>query len=311
MSQEDLYAGSDPIDDDDLSALDRGDNLEAPSAEPEVEEPEVEAEEPEVEAEEVEAEAEEPEVEEPKPTRQPPNAKIPKSRFDEVNARRKAAEARAKELEEELERARGPQTPVDEFDFTTKEEEYLSAAIDGDFNKAKAIRAEIRKAEQELYRAEAQRTQSAAVSQTRIELDLKTTIQELEAVYPALDSKNEETYDELATSEVLELHNAYLSMGKFATPAESLRAAAELIAMKYKLQPAEEVEEIEETPPPRRKTADTAARRKAVAAAAQPRLPSAGSAGTASTMNIAEMSEAEFDALPESKKAELRGDMGL
>jgi hypothetical protein len=311
----DLFAGSDLDDDDDLTATDRGDTLEpvaeAPTEAPPAEETPPEDEAPPAEETPPEDEASPAESEEGAPKRQPPNARIPKSRFDEVNARRKAAEARAKELEEELARAREPQAPVSEFDFSAKEEEYMAAVVDGNFEKAKTVRAEIRQAEHEAFRIEAQRTQSAAVSQTKAELDLRTTIQELEEMYPALNSKNEETYDDLATQEVLELHNAYLQMGKYPSPADSLRAAAELIAVKYGLN-GPETEDVEEpaAPPARRAPAETKAERKAAVAASQPRLPTVGSA-VGGTPSIADLSEAEFDALPESKKAELRGDFGL
>lgn len=308
----DLFAGAEPDDEDELTPADRGDALE-PSAEPEAPEPSAAPEAPGPEPEERSAEPEEPSAapEEPSSKRQPPNARIPKARFDEVNARRKAAEARTKELEDELARARGPQTPVEEFDFSAKEEEYMSAVVDGDFAKAKAVRAEIRRAEHEMFRAEALQTQNAAVSQTKAELDLRTTIQELEETYPTLDSKNEDAYDELATQEVLELHNAYLQMGKYANPADSLRAAAELIALKYGFGQADETDETPQPVPTKREATETPAQRKAAVAASQPRLPSAGSATGGGRSSVAEMSEAEFDALPESKKAELRGDFGL
>lgn len=319
MSEENVYVGGEPDEDleADLAGLDRGDMLEdeAPAEEvakePEAEEPaEPETEgatESESEGEEAE-EAEEPEeAEQKRPQRE--SHRIPKQRFDEVNTRRQTAEARVKQLEEELKRVQGSSEGVEAFDFDAKEEEYMSAVVDGEFAKAKAVRAEIRRAEQETYRTQVAQAKGEAVTQTQVELDFQSTVKELEQKYPALNYRDQEHYDELATQEALELHRAYMQMGKYQTPSESLRAAVDLISVKYGLD-APEPDVPPEAPkaPPRAKAA-TAERKKAAAAQAQPKIPSAGSPGTPAVADVATMSDEEFDALPESKKAELRGDL--
>lgn len=312
---ENLYVGGDPIEEDDLSTLDRGDTLE-PSTEPETPapsaEPEALEESPSAgsEAPEPSAETEEPEEVPTEETAVPeglkPDHKIPKARFDEVNLKRKAAEARLQQLEEELARLKNPAS-AESFDFDAKEEEYMAAVVDGEFAKAKAIRAEIRRAEQEALRAEAAKVKTEAVTQTQIELDFKHTVTELEAKYPAFNSRAE-TFDEDATNEVLELHNAYMQMGKYPTPSDSLRAAAELIALKYGVvAPQAPSSEAEPPAAPAKPVAD--AKKKAAIAATQPSIPQSGAPGTPSAPSITTMSEEEFDALPESKKAELRGDL--
>ena len=318
----DFYAGGEPDDDleEDMGELDRGDLLEGE----ELEEEETPEEEPEEEETPEEAPTEEqPEEEEPEEEETPEEVpeeevkraqresqRIPKQRFDEVNLRRQAAEAKAKQLEEELKRLQGSSEGVEEFDFDAKEEEYMSAVVDGEFAKAKAVRAEIRRAEQTAYQQQMVQTRSEAVTQTQAELDYRSTVRELEAAYPVLDYRNQESYDQLATQEALELHAAYMQMGKYQSPSDSLRAAVNLIAVKYNLDApgAEEVEPEVEAPAPRPRAA-TAKRKKAAAAASQPKIPSNGSVGTPASVDFASMSDDEFDALPETKKAELRGDL--
>ena len=79
--------------------------------------------------------------------------RIPKSRFDEVNERRKLAEKRLAELE--AKEAAEAAARQGDFDFDGKEEEYMHAVVDGDFAKAKQIRTEIRNAEKTLFQSEA------------------------------------------------------------------------------------------------------------------------------------------------------------
>lgn len=312
MTDTSVFYGGDPIEEEDLSALDRGDALE-PSAEPEAPAPSAE---PEAPAPEPSAEpSAEPGVEDAEPAEKPgeeaevpeglkPDHKIPKARFDEVNLKRKAAEARLKQLEDELNRLKTPQDPAATFDFDAKEEAYMAAVVDGEFAKAKTIRAEIRQAEQAALRAEAAKVKTEAVTQTQLELDFKSTVTELETKYPTFNSRTE-TFDEDATNEVLELHQVYMQMGKYPTPSDSLRAAAELIALKYGVTPPAP-EPAPSEPSPKQVAA---AKRKAEVAATQPSIPQSGVPGTPLEVGIGAMSEEEFDALPESKKAELRGDL--
>ena len=311
MTDTSVFYGGDPIEDDDLSTLDRGDALE-PSAEPETPVPTPSAEpetpvptpsaEPEAPAE--PAATEDGEV----PDGLKPDHKIPKARFDEVNLKRKAAEARLKQLEDELNRLKTPQDPAATFDFDAKEEAYMAAVVDGEFAKAKAIRAEIRQAEQAALRAEAARVKTEAVTQTQVELDFKSTVAELETKYPVFNSRAE-TFDEDATNEVLELHQVYMQMGKYPSPSDSLRAAADLIALKYGVSPSSTAAVADLAPSAPNQKQLAAAKRKAEIAAAQPAIPQSGAPGVPAGPSVTTMSEDEFDALPESKKAELRGDV--
>lgn len=312
----DIYVGGEPDDDleETTSAVDRGDSLEPVADEaPKEEEPTV-AEEPK--AEEETPPAEEPKAEEETPPAEEPKAedpRIPKARFDEVNQRMKAAEAKLQALEEEARRKAGDTEGTEQFDFDSKEQEYMEAVVDGEFEKARAIRAEIRRAEQAAFTQTAQATKQEAVATTKMELEFAQTVQKLEAEYPAFDNKNEAAYDPIATQEVLDLHDAYLATGKYQTPSESLAAAAELIALKYRYNAPAVVEEEPSlgSTPSKGKTAaqGKSPAEKVAAAQAQPPKPQSGTAQTGQHKSLADLSEEEFDALPESVKAEARGDI--
>ena len=339
----DLYVGGEPDPDlEEEEELDRGDTLvDEMTAEPSEEEGEEEGEEepeegeeegeeepeeegegegeeePEEEGEgEGEEEPEEVEEEAPKPT---PN--IPKHRFDEVNNRRKAAEAKTKQLEEELARLRGEASEAEKFDFDTKEEEYMSAVVDGDFAMAKARRSEIRRAEQDVYQARSAITKQEAIQQTQADLDFQTAVAELESQYPQFNYRDESSYDEQATQEALQLFRAYSNMGTL-PPGECMRQAVDLMASKYGYKPVEASEgeqeqepeqeqeqEQEPAPKPKKRKPPRHRVNKKAAAQSQPPLPSAGVPGDSQSSNITTMTEDEFDALPEAKKAELRGDL--
>jgi hypothetical protein len=109
----------------------------------ELEEPEVE-EQPEPEESETEDEVEEQVAEEPEPDKKEAPKMIPKSRLDEVLAQNKALKKRieqSEKVQKEIEEA------PEAYDFDSREEEYMDAVLDGDKDKAKAIRKEIRQAE--------------------------------------------------------------------------------------------------------------------------------------------------------------------
>ena len=339
MADDNLYVGADPMDDEDLSMLDRGDNLElddeeVPSPEPkrpvddeaepgeapeeavEGEEagdaaPELAPEEPEEPAESPEAPAESPEA----PAEvAPSDPRIPKARFDEINRRRKAAEARLLALEAELKRRDEAAAGGEAFDFDAKEEEYMSAVIDGELEKAKALRREIRAAEQAAIESRMDRVRIEAAQEAETQTAVKSAVARLELEYPQFNVHDPEHYDEAATSEVLALQRAYLATEMYSSPAEALEEAAKITALKYGLTPPAEPEAPPPpAPPPKPRLAPArtpaGSKNKADVARSQPRVPQSGSAGVPAGYSVFDMSESEFDALPESKKRELRGDV--
>jgi hypothetical protein len=300
-----VFAGGepDPIDSEAVSG-DRGDTFvdpeanqspatpvvdhETPKSEPQA--PETPAAEPAA-APEPEVEAAETETAEPR---------IPKSRFDQVNERRKIAEQRARELEEQLAAQKRAAQPAVDFDFDAAEQRYMEAVVDGEFDKAKSLRAEIRAAERQAVAIETSRMREQASEATLARLDFDKTVAELQTMFPVYDPEGS-SYDDVLTSEALEIHQGLMATGKY-SPAQALRKAAETVAKANGVVPAGTAPKA-----PARETKPDYAK-KAAAANAQPPKQVVGSKGD-SVPNVRDMSEEEFSALPESTLRKLRGDL--
>ena len=329
---ENYYVGGERLEDDDadLSALDRGDALEltdtghevAPAQPDEINKappetgqtpPETEEESDAEELQEAgEQDADEEAPAEPVEPEKPAENRIPKSRFDEVNNRRKAAEQRVRELEERMQAMRGEMKDISDFDFEAKEREALELAVDGEFEKATKVRAEIREAERALFMQQAAQIKQEAVQATQGEITFKAAVQELEALYPQFNVNDEGNFDGAATEEALQLHRFLLSQGSFASPGDSLREAVRVTALRYGYAPVTQEEAPPGTAPPvqqpRRKAVSQRAKQQH--AQQQPRFPASGSAAAdPGPRSILDLTEEEFDALPEAKKRELRGDL--
>lgn len=234
---------------------------------------------------------------------------IPKSRFDEVNNEKKELKARLEALEAQVSSAVAPvaadapaaiveETPA--FDFDGKENEYLEAITEGDIEKAKTIRSEIRQAEREALKEEL-RTETAQVTAQQTVAERKAAvIDKALNDYPELKNGSE-TFNPEQVAKVNRMALAYQAEGKTADVALSL-------AIKDLMPP------IVDTPaeiPVTDKGTKEARERNAKAAAAQ--APRIGVVGTgeraqAASVNVEDLSEAEFDALPEREKKRLRGD---
>lgn len=170
---------------------------------------------------------------------------IPKSRFDEVNTDRNLTRARLLELEEENARLKGGSAAApkaeepakDEFDFDAAEDLYSAAILDGDQTKARAIRADIRKQEQQAADARAEAAADRRYQANRAKDDEQRNKEEfgsaLVAAYesfPFLDSESDGKNQD-AIDETLALLNLYKSRGQ--SPAKALAAAAAKVGPRY------------------------------------------------------------------------------
>lgn len=243
---------------------------------------------------------------------------IPHARFNEVNESLKTEREARLRLEEELARAKGaapaPQDkPAKEepagFDFEDADARLDEAMYEGDSDKAKQIRAEIRAAERaELERladekAEARyqaRMEEQRQEQTRTEFEKAAA--QAAAKYSFLDG-NSPDLDEEAVGEVIALRDAYVDRGMGL--AEALTKAADRVA---KLHGHTETEE--ETDPPakekQRLTADQITRN----LDREKQIPARdkGVGERANRIDYENLSEDEFDNLSESEKRKARGD---
>ena len=284
---------------------------------------EVEAEaetETEVEAEtdtEIEAEAEaepalddEPEVaqDETEPDEAPAKKQmVPKSRLDEVLAKQKA-------LQKQLDDMKAAQTLAEEapgeYDFAEKEVEYQNLVLDGESQKAAALRAEIRAAERAQLEYEMTQKMTKTVSENQQLTALQQAAADLEASFPVFDQGSSD-YNAEYTQEVIDLRDAFILKGENAVAA--LSKAAKFVVREYGLD--NEVAPSLTAKP--NKTVDEVAKKRAevnrklkAADAQPPELPGESSANRGEkVLDVSNMTEDEFNALPEATLRRLRGDV--
>jgi hypothetical protein len=277
---------------------DRGDTVETPAADPEdVKKVVAEVEKPAEEA----PTAEEKPAEAPKPE-DPDAVRIPKPRFDEVNNRRKAVEAENERLRAEL--ARRDLAPDVNVDLDAKEAAYMEAVLDGDKEKALSIRKEIREAEAAIYGKRALEAAKTVKTEVKGELDIAKIVNELNAEYPLFDSSAED-FNQEALVEAVALARMYQEQ-KIYGPEDALRKAAEKTAKIYDFAPVSKRKAAADGADPKPKPEDV--KKKIEVAGKQPPEAPPGVAATDPEPDINEMSDAEFDRLPEATKRRMRGD---
>ena len=236
----------------------------------------------------------------------PATPMIPKKRFDAVNDRMKAAERRLEELERM--RTATEQATEEEFDFDAKEKEYMEAVLDGDSDQALALRKEIRAAETAQFEAKANSVEHKAVERTKLEAEFDDAISVLEG-HNAVLNPDDDAFDEALVDEIVALQGGLLAGGDITPGAALLKAAGYVMGNKLVLEEASAEESPEPAPKPK-KPLDVKA--KIAAAGKQPANLNAGDASSSAgegVINVNELTEKEFDSLPESKKRELRGDV--
>lgn len=275
---------------------------EEPEAEPESEEePVAEAEEEPV------AEAEE----EPEPVEtESKKPMVPKTRLDEVLAKQRALE---KQLDAMKAAKQEPEAAPDEYNFSDKEVEYQNLLLDGESEKAARLRTEIRQAERAQIEYELSSKFEKQYDQNQQLTALQQAAAELEASFPVF-RQGSDSYNEQYTNEVVELRDAFIVKGENAVAA--LSKAAKFVVREYDLDPVSEskpslsdtssksiVDEVA------KKRAEVSKKLKA-ADKQPPELPGEGSGSRGEQpLDVSQLSEEEFDALPEATLRRLRGDV--
>jgi hypothetical protein len=276
--------------------------LEEPVAEPE---PETELEEePEAELEEEpEAELEEgPETSAKKPM-------VPKSRLDEVLAKQKALQKQLDDMK--AAQVESPDAPS-EYAFSEKEVEYQNLLLDGESQKAAALRAEIRAAERAQLEYELTQKMTQTMTQNQQMTALQQAAADLESGFPVFDQSSDQ-YNAEYTQEVVDLRDAFIIKGDNAVTA--LAKAAKFVIREYGLD-----DSYEPTPAlasTNKRAVDEVAKKRAevsrklkAAESQPPELSGESSANRGERMlDISVMSEEEFNALPEATIKRLRGDV--
>ncbi len=272
----------------------------------------------------------EPVVEEPEPVVEEKAADtspmIPKSRLDHQIAKTRELEENKIRMEEQLKFLQQQQQPPQDaapqqeagepapeaYDYGTAYKQMQELTLEGESDQAAAMFQEILSKQQEDMTAnlkgEMANQYQANRTQEQIQAELAAAATEITGNYPELDIANEATFDSKLTGEINELMGALTTItndeGSFKySPAQALKQA---VAMKMPQKAAEPQELAKEQKP---ETGDIA---KKVAHANQQPPKLNGDRGVShgtGKLDLFQMTEDEFDALPASTVARLRGDI--
>lgn len=291
--EEEAVADEEDSSEEELTEAD-GDDDEPDSAEPE----EIVEEEPQEELP-LAAEAEE---------KAPKSPMVPKSRLDEVLAKQKALQKQVDDMKAAAEK---PAEAPEEYDFDAKEIEYQQLVLDGEAEKAVALRKEIRGAEKAQIEWEMEQKMGQTVQQSQQATALQQAAAEMEAAFPVFD-QNSDQFNEDYTNEVVELRDAFIIKGY--DPVDALGKAVNYVVKDRGLD--SETPDESALAAPQQKVEQTAKKKATVAkklkaAASQPpELEGEGSSSRGeNVVDFGAMSEDEFDALPEATLRRLRGDI--
>jgi len=231
---------------------------------------------------------------------------VPKSRLDEVLAKQKALQ---KQLDEQATQQAQAQAEAPQYEFDKKEVEYQQLVLDGETEKATALRTEIRNAEREQTMFEVQQKMGQTVQQSQEAIQLQTTAQLIQEQYPILD-ENSQDYNKEKADEVIDLRDAFIVQG-YQAPDALTKATKYVMA-------GSTTEVVQETAPSAKPTAVAQKKKKATVKkkieASQSQPPDLQGQGNAErgegTLDVNALSEDEFNALPEETLRRLRGDFG-
>lgn len=238
---------------------------------------------------------------------------IPKSRLDQSIRKQRLAEQRSQELETELAELRRSSAeaarpkPLTSDEIKAKMAEANEALIGGDTEKAASLQAELFSALAPQPAAPAE--QSAPVdlaAQVEERLEFKAMVKDVYARFPELDENHELFNDELGTESV-SLQRSYLDRGF--SMVEATRKAAEAVAKLNDLEDRKAEKPPVSTAPSKDKILQDAKTKAKVAAAVKAPPPMSGTTkGEGSDkVNINDLNDDEFMALPESVRNKMLG----
>jgi hypothetical protein len=233
---------------------------------------------------------------------------VPKARLDEVLAKQKALQKQLDEINAANEKA---EEAPESYDFDAKEVEYQNMVLDGETEKAVALRREIRKAERATLEYEMRQEMSQTVNQDRQMTALQQAANAMEDAYPVFN-RDSDDYNEDITNEVVELRDAFIMKGYEAV--DALSKAVKYVVKDHDLDQAQEsapslAGKAQKSDELAKKRAQVNKKLKA-ADAQPPELPGESSAHHGErAMDLSAMTEEEFAALPEATLKRLRGDI--
>lgn len=245
---------------------------------------------------------------------------VPITRFNEVNERMKELAAQNQQLIEALTRGQTPQAPKQpeqnpqqteqqhQADLKTLRQQYQDALLNGRDEQALEIQEKIDEVIENRATERAMERLNKTLQEQAQQAEQKTfqqVVAEMEQTYPALDANSDQANED-AILYVVAKRDALIRAGQ--PIAEALRGAVEQAARVFGLDGnTKPSHNADETTQNRRQQA---LQRNAQAANAQPpQLAGLGNRATApQRADVSKMTDAEFEALPESEKARLRGD---
>lgn len=246
-----------------------------------------------------------------------PGAMIPRTRFKEVNTRMQKAEAENAALRDLISKGIAPVPAVasaaapaePEFDLKATIRKKNAALASGDDDLADELDEKIQQHNVDVAtKAALQRMQeeNAVAAQRESQAAMERVAKDVKVAYPQLDEKSPQKNEE-AIDFVVFKRDQLIARGLVAHKA--LAQAVENAATVFKFTAPKDGEPA--APTAEDKRIEEARRRNAVAAARQP--PELGGTGERATakarVNVTEMTDEQFAALPEAEKKRLRGDM--
>lgn len=281
----------------------------------EIEETEEAAEEVAEQPEEEVAELEEEPEPEPEPKPKGKGQTVPKSRMDEVIAERNELRREMEALKESQKPA-APAAPA--YDFEGKEKQYQDLILDGEAEKASALRSEINQKTRETLSAELAQEVETTITRKNEESALQLAADKLQVDYPQFNEDSSD-YDEALTQEVIDLRDAFIIKGE--RPVDALAKASSFIIKNHDLATASPEEEptkgLAGKAAPAKKSVDEVSKKRAevakkldAASKQPPELPGESSSSHGEkAVDVSTLSEEEFNALPEATLKRLRGDI--
>ena len=189
----------------------------------------------------------------------------------------------------------------------------MEFVLDGELEKARIIRTEIRTAERQQVQEMTANVKNEAVTATQAQQEYSAVVQDLQTNFEEFDPNAQEFAQDLV-DEVIDMHEAFMSRAaNTLSSAQSLKKAASYVANMHDLT-NKSVEVVKEPAPEvdLKKVVGkkpTNIKAKVKQANSQPPSMEAGEIDNKGTPNLEDMDEEEYDALPEATKRRLRGDI--
>lgn len=236
---------------------------------------------------------------------------VPYQRFAQVNRARRDAEAKLAEVEERLSRQKAEDLSRQEKNEAQKLNEKIDdlyenvekARATGDFKEAAKLQKELDTIRSNISVAQSRYLARQEALKTAAESAYEATVTQLETVEPRLNPDSDE-YDEVLVAKVDKLVKRFEKAGEAAH--EALREAAEL-ALGYnpfKSRPEKKGDKKDAGKDRKEETI----RRNAATSKKQPPDGGDNFDESRTKINVRELTDEEFNALPLSKRQQLRGD---